>query len=338
MTSKKAARKKVKQQRRVVAAECRIAPKSLEVASMLNYIPSPRHELTAKTRLSVTDEFERFEAIFLTHSTTKWDKWLSELYEHHNAANNAHSEYTVVDRLATKLIDDVSKLDVELLANPLTPEEGHHQRPKVPQFSCWHQVIARQLRSFARMKLLNPEGSIEDATEGLAIARIIVMQTKGDNHPPSREEIEMLITRGMCLLSLKDFEGAYQDLQAAMAAFDTKTEEWFGWPTRPGIVFHLLSAMAGRKDGCARPHYKEEQIESVQKELGLRLYQRDNSVNSRNPFAMVGKVYKSCQQAVVIVIGVLQNFFFDQKWPLCSLLPVEMTSFQHKYIRLITEI
>jgi hypothetical protein len=33
--------------------------------------------------------------------------------------------------------------------------------------------------------------------------------------------------------------------------------------------------MAGRKDGCARPHYAEEQIASLQKELGLRLYEND---------------------------------------------------------------
>ena len=68
----------------------------------------------------------------------------------------------------------------------------------------------------------------------------LVADECGDRFPLSKVEIAMLVTRGMSLRDLEDFEGVREDLRGAVAAFHTKTDKLFGWPTHHKTVQQLL--------------------------------------------------------------------------------------------------
>ena len=228
---------------------------------------------------------EKRNADSLRAHSLRWQAILGDAISHHNAANFNFAEYAIVNRMLTDLLRDMEQTSTRFGYLPLD-QKGVTDEDEGLFVTSTHQCCHR-FRSFARMKLgmegtkKDPDmlrAAVADATQAIAISRLLstVHDTEDgqSSPPPDKAETAALITRGMCLIRLGEYDGAAVDLRAGCAAFSLARESWGGWPTFPEACQQYLVAMAMQKveDRRARPHYSTEERDSLFKELKLRHY------------------------------------------------------------------
>jgi hypothetical protein len=136
-------------------------------------LPVPMDELTTK----------RSGGILLDHGHypcpqgTNWNKWISKLYE--QGCKQRLLQAHVVNRLATKVLKDISKMVVELGANPQKQKEVQDQTHL--QLLCGQQSIEPRLQSLAL------EGSVEDGTCPRPYWRESISLKALPSHSPSKK-------------------------------------------------------------------------------------------------------------------------------------------------------
>jgi hypothetical protein len=162
------------------------------------------------------------------------------------------------ERLATQLIDDISSKVKTQDLDKIMPTEV---------LLC---------RSVARYQLENPLGAIDDATKFLSLCVPLRKQMHQDSNQSEETfvftwmERLALHTQGRCLRHLKDFDGAIADLRASSTAY--RFDDGFEDSAFALMNQQLLIAMALKKQGTPRPHYKPLEREKVEKELGIGIY------------------------------------------------------------------
>lgn len=295
MPSSKSNKKSSKAQRRVQRGQCRLAPESLGVNAILDDINNgklnedgvPIDSLQKAVLQRELDAniapIDTLEGAILQRKVNenieKWEtQYIHPLFEHHSKANYSPEECRTVVRLATELFADMDEFCDEVhcaykAAGPI-PEKQENS-------VAWYgKLNALRFRSSARMKLSDFAGSVNDATERLSLIRLGVGSRScrqiEEGFPPCKDEISVLVTRGVSLRFLEDSHGSCQDLRAAVTGLYAQTEAWVGWPSLQDSLKHLLPVMALRKKPQSRPHYSEAKTASFQKELGLRMFAKEN--------------------------------------------------------------
>lgn len=203
-------------------------------------------------------------ANFLKTKINVWDRLHREICKHEKKG-----DWLRIHRIASSIIDEINRYRSECgLDKDWCIERG--------LFSPGER-LAFFNRTQARMRgLNNPRGAIEDFTEALSYYQAFWKLDYGDI---DTYMVEHLYDRAQCHIMLEDLESAYEDLRACCSGIRAIGDDWSGLPSiPPNIVKTMLMIMAKQKllSGASRPFYTQNERDSIERDLGLNAFDRDN--------------------------------------------------------------